>query len=112
MCSYYSPRYLLPPHDLIQLAVCAREWNNAAVVVLDAIAETLTEADTHARIECECPDMIVAVVGIETFGDDMACLDRIKAAYPATVLAVFGYYPTFFAAETLRKSAVDLVLLC
>ncbi len=112
MCSYYSPRYLLPPHDLIQLAVCAREWNNAAVVVLDAIAETLTEADTHARIAYECPDMIVAVVGIETYGEDMACLDRIKAAYPATVLAVFGYYPTFFAAETLRKSAVDLVLLC
>jgi len=110
MCSYYSPEYLLPPHDLLSLATCVREWNGMDVVVLDAIAQKCPETEVIEQIKRIDPLMVVALVGIRIFGDDMACLQRIKDQCTEMYLVVFGYYPTFFPTEILGHSCVDLVL--
>ena len=110
MCSYYSPEYLLPPHDLMQLATYVREINQVEVAVLDAVAHRYSEAQVIERIARYGPDMIVALTGIRIFGDDMACLERVKAAFPDVPLAILGFYPTCFPEEVLRNSSVDMVL--
>lgn len=111
MCSYFSPLFLHPPHDLLQLATCAREWNGAEVRVLDAIAKKMDTAAVTEEMGRFRPDVVVAIVGVETIGDDLDCLARLKAqASPDTIFAIFGYYATVFAAEIVGNTPLDLVL--
>ena len=109
-CSYYSPNNLLPPNDLLQLAACVRAWNGADVAVIDAIAAKLSEARTFDIIAESRPDYIVSVTGVDSFGDDMSFLERLKSRFPEIPSVVFGYYPTIFSAEVLEKSTVDVIL--
>lgn len=109
-CSYYSPNSLLPPHDLLQLASCVRQWNGVSVFVLDAIAEKYTEEKTWDYIRQTAPNMIVSVTGLEFFGDDMKCIDRMKTLFPDVLCGVFGFYPTGFTEEVLTNSSVDFIL--
>lgn len=111
-CSYYSPNSLLPPQDLLQLASCVRAWNNAVVVLVDAIAEHYTEAETWEVIRRFTPDIIVSVTGLEFFGDDMACLERMRKIFPDITCGIFGFYPTGFPEEILRNSSIDFILRC
>ncbi|HOC70604.1 MAG TPA: radical SAM protein [Candidatus Hydrogenedentes bacterium] len=111
-CSYYSPNSLLPPHDLLQLASCLRHWNHAIVSVVDAIAEKYTEEQTWTVIRQFTPDIIVAVTGLEFFGDDMACLERMRKQFPDIPCGIFGFYPTGFAEEILRNSSINFILRC
>ncbi len=110
MCTYASPLCLLPPHELLQLATCAREWSGAEVEVLDAIAEARNESSVHARLRQYAPDVLVALAGVDSIADDMACLDRIKASFPEMPVAVFGYYPTTFPETVLQNSKADFIL--
>ncbi len=110
MCSYYSPLFHFPPYDLLQLATCAREWNGADVCLLDAIADTCDEAGMHAFLAQKRPDMLVALTGIESVSVDLACMDRVKQAFPNITTIVFGHYPTVFSELVLEKSSVDLIL--
>ena len=110
MCTYASPLFLLPPNELLQLAACARAWNGAEVEVLDAIAEARNEPFVHARIRQCAPDVLVALVGVDSIADDMACLDRMKGAFPALPVVVFGYYPTTFPETILQNSRADFIL--
>ncbi len=111
-CSYYSPNSLLPPHDLLQLAACVRAWNHATVSVVDAIAEKYTEEQTWEVIRKFAPDIIISVTGLEFFGDDMECLERMRKIFPDIPCGIFGFYPTSFAEEVLRNSSVNFVLRC
>ena len=111
-CSYNSPKNLLPPNDLLQLAACAREWNQAEVAVLDAIARGLSEAQTWKELADLSPDLVISVTGVDTFGDDMACLERMKQQFPSVPYGIFGFYATTFSEEVLRKSSVDFILRC
>lgn len=110
LCSYHSPGSLLPPYDLVQLATCVREWNHATVRVIDAIAENKTEAQVYSLIAEDMPDLIITITGIEFFGDDMDCIERLQERFPAIPLGIFGYYPTVFPEKTLQHSKVDFVL--
>ncbi len=110
MCTYASPAFLLPPNELLQLASCAREWGGAEIEVLDAIAETRSEAFVHTWIGRRATDLLVALVGVDSIADDMACLDRVKAAFPQLPIAVFGYYPTAFPETVLQNARLDFIL--
>ncbi|HOZ49688.1 MAG TPA: radical SAM protein [Candidatus Hydrogenedentes bacterium] len=110
MCSHTVPMFFFPPHELLQLATCAREWNGADIRFLDAIADRSDEASVHASIERERPDGLVSIVGIETISDDLACLDRIKEAFPTLTCTIFGFYPTNFPQLILERSRVDFIL--
>jgi len=110
MCTYASPVFLLPPNELLQLASCAREFNGAEVEVLDAVAESRNEPFVHARVRQWAPDAVVALVGVDSIADDMACMDRIKTAFPRLPMLVFGYYPTTFPETILLNSTADFIL--
>ncbi len=112
MCTYHSPGFLLPPHDLIQLASCAQKWNQASATVVDAIAHKYSEAQVSDIIAQGNFNMVVALTGVDTFGEDMACLDRLKENQPNATFVIFGYYPTTFPEETLRNSKMDAILCC
>ncbi|HOV75281.1 MAG TPA: radical SAM protein [Candidatus Hydrogenedentes bacterium] len=110
MCTYHSAMMKLAPYELLQLAACAREWNDADICFMDAIAEECGEAEVHAFLACHHPDVVAALIGIETVSADLACMDRIKAAFPNIAIVVFGHYPTIFPEEILEKSRVDAIL--
>lgn len=110
MCAYYSPLFLLPPHDLIQLATYIRERNGADVFVVDAIADHLSEEGTLTQIHELKPDVLVSIVGVESFGEDIACLDALKAQFPNIIFFIFGYYPSVFPEEILRGTTMDYIL--
>lgn len=109
-CTYYSAMFKLAPYELLQLATCCREWNGAELCFLDAIAKGSSEAEVHAFIARERPDMVVSLVGIETVSADLACMDRIKEAFPEITGVVFGYYPTTYPETVIEKTRVDVIL--
>jgi len=110
MCTRYSPMFFFPPHELLQLATCAREWNQVEIRLLDAIAEQCDEEAVHSFIAQQGPDAVVSLIGIESVSDDLACIDRMKAAFPQVTFLIFGFYPTAFSEQILRSSRVDFVL--
>lgn len=110
MCTYYSAMLKLAPYELLQLAACVREWNGAEVHFLDAIAEECSEAEVHAFIAHCRPEVVVGLTGIETVSSDLACMDRIKEAFPEVACVVFGYYPTVYPELVLERTRVDAIL--
>jgi len=110
MCMGYTPIFFFPPHELLQLATCAREWSQAEVRFLDAIAEKCEEATLHAFLAQENPDTVVSLIGIDSVASDLAIMDRIKAAFPQMTCIVFGFYPTVLSEEILGISRVDFIL--
>lgn len=111
MCSYYSPLYLLPPHDLVQLATCASCEEGTTVQVLDAIAERLSEDLVFPFIQRSTPEMVIILMGVETFGEDMEFVVRLKARFPTTSCVLFGYYPTTYPEQVLTTTGADVILL-
>lgn len=110
MCSYYPPLFHFPPYDLLQLAACAREWNGAEVCLLDAIAENCDKTGMCDFMARRRPDIVVAILGIETISADLGCMKRLKCVFPQITTVVFGYYATVFSELVLVKTSVDLVL--
>ena len=71
MCSYVSPESLMPPLELISCGAVAREWHQAEVKLIDAIAEKLTTDETVSKINAFQPKVIIALTGFECYEDDV-----------------------------------------
>ncbi|MEX0812886.1 MAG: radical SAM protein [Chitinophagales bacterium] len=111
MCSYVSPESLLPPHELISVAAIAREWKNADVKLIDAIAEGWETDRVAVEIYKYQPDIIVSITGFECFEEDMDELRSIKSNFPESKMILFGHYATNFSQETLKHSNADYIIL-
>jgi radical SAM superfamily enzyme YgiQ (UPF0313 family) len=111
MCSYTSPESLMPPLELISCAAVAREWHQAEVKLLDAIAEQLSVVDTLIEIKRLQPEVILALTGFECYEDDMNTVCELKKHLPESHIALFGHYATHFPKETLIHSKADFVIL-
>jgi len=111
MCSYPSPESLFPQLELLYLGGIAREWKNAQVEYVDAIAEEIGSEEVDNRIEHFLPDMIVTITGFECFEEDINEINRLKERFPNTTLIAFGHYPTHFADEILPKARMDYLML-
>lgn len=110
MCTYKSPFFCFPPHDLLQVATCVREWTGANIVFLDAIAENLN-TDEVAVFLCEHrPQFLVTLLGVESLSTDLACACSLRESVPGMRLIVFGYYATQYAEEILLHGQPDAVL--
>ncbi len=110
MCTYRSPYFCFPPHDLLQVAACIRAWTGARVVFLDAIAEDMDEPAVAAFLQAHQPACMVALLGVESVATDLACASALKRAVADMDVIVFGYYATQYPEEILKQSAVDAVL--
>lgn len=110
VASYYAPNFLMPPLELMQLAAIVRRWKKAETRLIDAIADEWDTAQVIAELRRDPPDLLVSLTGFNTFPRDMAVLDLLKAAFPGTKVACFGYLPSQRPREVLERSQVDFVL--
>lgn len=110
-CSYNSPGFLFPPLELLSLGAIVKEWKKDQVNLIDAIAEGLNLEECTERIKDYNPDIIISIIGLENFQNDIEALQKIKMIFPRIKIVCFGYYPTVFAKEILKKVDVDLLLL-
>jgi anaerobic magnesium-protoporphyrin IX monomethyl ester cyclase len=111
MCSYVSPESLMPPLELISCGAVGRDWNNAEVLLIDAIAEKLDFKKTVEQIKAFQPDVILSLLGFECYQEDVDTLRDFKKIFHDTTFVLFGYYATQFPKETLQHSLVDYIIL-
>ena len=111
MCSYSSPESLMPPVELISCAAVAREWHQAEVKLIDAIAEKLSVIDTLSEIKKFQPHVIIGLTGFECYEEDMDTVSELKQHLPESNFVLFGHYATNFPKETLEHSKTDFVIL-
>ncbi len=110
-CSWESLGYLPPPLELLYLASVIVKWEKEQAVLIDAVAEKISTLKVVDKISEFKPDLLVAMTGLESFKEDMACLEKIKESNADLPILCFGYYPTLFPAEILEKSCVDYIIM-
>jgi radical SAM superfamily enzyme YgiQ (UPF0313 family) len=110
VCSYNAPNFLFPPLELMYLSAQAKLVEGSEVRLLDCIAERLTPEDCLAAARDFRPDVVLAIMAIEYFDNDVNFLSRLKAALPEALVGAFGHLPSNFQRETLEATGADYVL--
>lgn len=110
MCSYNSGQFLFPPLELMYLGGIVKERKRDGVVLLDAVAEKLDINTVHERIQELNPDLLVTLIGFETFQDDIENINTLKEENPNLKIISFGYYPSVFPEEILSNSKIDIII--
>ena len=108
MCTYNSP-FFFPPLELLQAASCIRKGTGASILFIDAIAEKMNEAQVSRVLAAEQPDVLIALLGVESVSTDYACAIHLARTVPHMQLGLFGYYATRFPEELLQAPEVDVV---
>ncbi|MCD4780738.1 MAG: B12-binding domain-containing radical SAM protein [Candidatus Omnitrophica bacterium] len=101
-CSYYAPNFLLPPLELTYIAACIRQQKDCQVFLWDAIALGLSIDYIQKSIGREDVDVIVSLLGLETFDDDVAMIQSIKNRHPGLKIICCGFWPTQYPREILE----------
>lgn len=110
MCSYNSPLSLFPPLELISLAAIVEGMGDQAILI-DAIAEKINNNETFVKISTILPNLIVSIVGFESYQEDIEILNEIKFRFPEIKIAVIGHLPTTFYKETILHNGIDFIVL-
>lgn len=110
VCSYNAPNFLFPPLELMYLSAQAKAVGGE-VLLLDAIAENLNADTAMARARSFRPDIVVAIMAIEYFDNDISFLGDLKRELPGALVGSFGFLPSHFTSETLVASGTDFVLM-
>ncbi|MHB0915266.1 MAG: B12-binding domain-containing radical SAM protein [Thermoleophilia bacterium] len=110
VCSYNAPNFLFPPIELMYLSAQAKAAGGETLL-LDAIAEGLTAEEGLARALSFKPDIVVAIMAIEYFDNDVGFMGRLKQVLPDALVGTFGYLPSSYTAETLDATGNDFVLV-
>lgn len=110
VCSYNAPNFLFPPLELMYLSAQAKAAGGETLL-LDAIAEGLTAEAALERTVAFKPDIVVAIMAIEYFDNDVEFMGKVKAALPGATVGSFGYLPSSFASETLNATGNDFVMM-
>ncbi|MFC1631055.1 B12-binding domain-containing radical SAM protein [Candidatus Omnitrophota bacterium] len=111
MCSYNAPNFLFPPLELMYLASATREWNQAQVWIIDAIAKKWRIKQVEQELHKIAPDLVVFLSGFEIFQEDMQAVAELQSKLASAKFAVFGYLPTLFAEQVLSKTEIDFCLM-
>ncbi len=110
VCSYNAPNFLFPPLELMYLAAQAKQVAAREVRLLDCIAEKLSlEAALNVARSFK-PDVVLAIMAIEYFDNDVGFLKRVKLEAPDATVGCFGHLPSNFQRETLDATGADFVL--
>ena len=110
MCTYKSPYFCVPPHDLLQVASCIASWTKAHVVFLDAIAQNLDPDAVRQFLRRHNPQFLVTLLGVESLSTDVECASSLKETVPGMRLIFFGYYATQYPQKILVNGTADAVL--
>ena len=111
VASYYAPNFLIPPLELMSLGSIVKEWKKESVWLIDAIAENRELPKVIKELKKIGPDLIVMILGFNSFPLDIIAINKIKKEYKNTTIAGFGYLPTQFPEETLKKSKLDIIIM-
>jgi len=96
--------------ELMYLASIAKEWKQAEATLIDAIAERIDVKTVSSLIKNLKPDLLVSIIGFETFKNDIENMDFIKQNNPNLKVVAFGYYPTLFSEEIINNSDIDMLI--
>lgn len=111
VCSYNAPNFLFPPLELMTLSAQAKLVDGCQTLLLDCIAEGLEPEDALKRVREYDPDVVVAIMAIEYFDNDIGFLGRLKRERPQALVGSFGHLPSSFPSETLEETGSDFVLM-
>ncbi|MBN2880582.1 radical SAM protein [Candidatus Woesearchaeota archaeon] len=106
-CTYYAKEFLFPPLELKYIAENIDQKHQ--IKIIDCIAEKTTITKLIKTIKITKPDVIITLIGIESFNEDINSVSIIKKNCKATVIAI-GYYPTIFPKEILQKTKIDIII--
>lgn len=110
MCSYNSGQFLFPPLELMYLGSILKERKKDDAFLLDAVAEKLDINAVRERIKESAPDLLITLIGFETFQEDIENINTIKEGNPSLKIISFGHYPTVFPEEILNNSKIDIII--
>lgn len=111
VCSYNAPNFLFPPLELMALSAQAKLVDGCQTLLLDCIAEGLEPGAALKRAREYNPDVIVAIMAIEYFDNDIGFLRSLKQELPQALTGCFGHLPSGFSRETLAATGADFVLV-
>ncbi|GBE57874.1 coproporphyrinogen III oxidase [bacterium BMS3Abin01] len=111
VCSYNAPNFLFPPMELMYLSAQARAEGGCQVRLMDCIAEALSAEEALEQAGRYDPDMVVAIMAIEFFDNDVEFMARLKKELPGAMVGTFGHLPSSFSHECLRATETDFVLV-
>lgn len=110
MCTYVSATSLFPPYELLSVGGVAKSILGAQVSVLDCIAKKMNEADLHDWLDQHPQDIVLSLIGLESFEQDINHVNSLKKKYPKTTQVIFGHYPTTFPLEVLSNCMADVLI--
>lgn len=110
MCTYVSTTSLFPPYELMSAAGEARRHGIADIALIDCIAEKWNSERLFKHIEESKPNIILSLIGVDSFENDILSINEQKKRFPETIQIVFGHFPSIFSEEILEKSLVDIVI--
>ncbi len=110
VCSYNAPNFLFPPLELMYLSAQARLVAGCEVKLIDCIAERLSPEETLDAVRAFNPDVVLSIMAIEYFDNDVGFLKLLKRDLPAALVGCFGHLPGNYQRETLEATGADFVL--
>lgn len=110
MCTYVSATSLFPPYELLSVAGVAKGMPGADVSVMDCVAREMDASKLHRELDQKKPDVILSLIGLESFEQDINHINALKERYPETLQVIFGHYPTTFPTEVLSNSKADILI--
>jgi radical SAM superfamily enzyme YgiQ (UPF0313 family) len=100
--------YLFPPIELCYIGGALKK-KNREIILIDCIAEKLSLKALTEKIKDFRPDVIVFMTGFENIEDDISNMVDVKKTVGAR-LACFGFYPTIFSGEIIKKFDIDFII--
>jgi len=110
VCSYNAPNFLFPPLELMYLSAQARLVAECEVKLIDCIAGRLSPETTLDAVRAFNPDVVLSIMAIEYFDNDVGFLKLLKRDLPAALVGCFGHLPGNYQRETLEATGTDFVL--
>lgn len=110
MCSYNTRHFLFPPLELMYLASIVKGWKHGEAILVDAVVEKLNVDEIGGIILKVKPDILITLIGFETFDNDMESINYLKKVDADLKIIAIGYYPTLFPETVLKNSGIDIII--
>ena len=108
-CSVETNNYLYPPDELIHIGGVLKRNKNVKTVLIDCIAKKINKFDLRKRLKQFNPDYTIFMPGFQTINKDIETMEEsIKGV--KTKLVCFGYLPSLFSKELLKKYHIDIIV--
>lgn len=102
--------YVVPPLGLAYCAAATEAWGGAAVNLVDAVAGGNGPEEVLALAARDRPDLVYVAAGTSTLWRDLAFLERLREASPATRTAVMGTHVTARPDDGFAAPGADFLI--